>query len=211
MTVTDSAIAEVWNRSDKRIFNSSNKILCHCSGSLSSEIFTEADPMRVCSVHPMLAFASKNVPTDRISKAFFTIEGGETALTVIGGLLRMCKNPYRIIAARDKARYHAAACFASNFVVAVCSQSFELLKQCGFDENEAKQALSALIEENAKNICSRGIHDSLTGPVARGDAVTLEKHMRELDGRTLDVYRLLSAQLAELSGHEELKEILEGE
>jgi hypothetical protein len=47
--------------------------------------------------------------------------------------------------------------------------------------------------------------------VARGDAVTLEKHMRELDGRALDVYRLLSAQLAELSGHEELKEILEGE
>ena len=208
MTVTDSAIAEVWNGSDKEMFNSSNKILCHCSGSLSSEIFTGADSSRICSVHPMLAFPSKNVPINQIKNTFFTIEGGSTALCTIKQILDKCGNPYREISAQNKVKYHAAACFASNFMTAVCAESFSLMEQCGFSEEEARLALSPLITGNAENICKRGIQSSLTGPVSRGDALTVTKHVQELDGRKLMIYRLLSSVLAELSGHSEIKNII---
>ena len=209
VTVTDSAIAEIWNGSDKEKFNAGNKILCHCSGSLSSEIFTGADSGRVCSVHPMLAFPSKNVPSEAISTAFFTIEGGNTALEAVREILNMCGNPYREISARDKVKYHAAACFASNFMTAVCAEGFSLLCECGFTDAEAKNALAPLILGNAGNICERGIKASLTGPVSRGDVLTVKNHMVELDGARLQVYKLLSAELARLSGHEEILDILD--
>lgn len=208
MTVTDSAIAGIWNGSDKEAFNNSDKILCHCSGSLSSEIFTGADPEKVCSIHPMLAFPGKNVPTEVISTAFFTIEGGNKALKAVRRILDICGNPYREILPQYKVKYHAAACFASNFMTAVCAEAFSLMSKCGFSEEEARNALSPLILGNAENICKRGIKLSLTGPVSRGDALTVNKHLAELDGRLLEVYKLLSEELAYLSGHEELFGIL---
>lgn len=212
MTVTDSAISEVWNGSDKEQFNSGinrSKILCHCSGSLSSEIFTQADPLRICSVHPMLAFPSKNVPKEKISNAFFTIEGGEAAVNAVKKILDICGNSYREIASKDKVKYHGAACFVSNFMTAVCAYGFSLMDECGFNEYEIRQAMTPLIMGNAENICSRGIKDSLTGPASRGDAITLKKHMQELKEDELQVYKLLSRKLCELSGHEELLDILE--
>ena len=207
VTVTDSAIAGIWNGSDKDAFNNSNKILCHCSGSLSSEIFTGADPQRICSVHPMLAFPSKNVPETVISTAFFTIEGGNIALKAVRRILDICGNTYREILPECKVKYHAAACFASNFMTAVCAQAFSLMNQCGFSEEEARSALSPLILGNAENICRYGIKPALTGPMSRGDALTVNKHMAELDGRLLEVYKLLSEELAYWSGHEEILEI----
>lgn len=208
VTVTDSAIAEIWNGSDKKAFNNSNKILCHCSGSLSSEIFTGADSRRICSVHPMLAFPGKNVSTEVISTAFFTIEGGDTALKAIRQILDICGNPYREIPPECKVKYHAAACFASNFMTAVCAEAFSLMQQCGFTEDEARNALAPLILGNAENICKYGIKKALTGPVSRGDALTVNKHLAELDGRLSKVYKLLSAELAEQSGHEEILDIV---
>lgn len=208
VTVTDSAIAGIWNGSDKEAFNNSNKILCHCSGSLSSEIFTGADYERVCSIHPMLAFPGKNVPTEVISTAFFTIEGGNKALKAVRQILNMCGNTYREILPENKVKYHAAACFASNFMTAVCAEAFSLMNQCGFNEDEAKKALAPLILGNAENICKYGIKSALTGPVSRGDALTVNKHMAELDGRLLEVYKLLSAEMALQSGHEEILDIL---
>lgn len=208
VTVTDTAIAEIWNGSDKEAFNNSNKILCHCSGSLSSEIFTGANSERVCSVHPMLAFPSKNVPTKVVSTAFFTIEGGNKALSAIKQILDICGNSYREIPSECKVKYHAAACFASNFMTAVCAEAFSLMNICGFTEEEAKNALAPLILGNAENICRYGIKSSLTGPVSRGDILTVNKHMAELDGRFLEVYKLLSAEMAHQSGHEEILDIL---
>lgn len=205
ITVTDTAIGEVWNGLDKRALR--NKIVCHCSGSLTTDIFADADPDRVCSVHPMLAFNSKSVSIERISRAYFTLQGGKYALDSISELLNKCKNKYRVIDKSAKVKYHAAACFAANFSVAVCAEAFELLGECGFSENEAKDALSELIEGNARNICEKGVKGALTGPVARGDALTLRKHMAQLDGDRLEMYKLLSRTLARAAGTE--RELLE--
>lgn len=206
ITVTDRAIADVWNGSDIP----GNKIVCHCSGSLSSEVFIGADPSMVCSVHPMLAFADKEVPVRRISEAFFTIEGGSAALKAIKHILDVCGNPYRVISARDKGKYHAAACFASNLAAALLSQSFALMEECGFSAEEARRALTPLILGNAENICAHGAKKALTGPVSRGDILTVRKHLSVLSGRTERIYRELSAELARISGHGEIEEILGG-
>jgi predicted short-subunit dehydrogenase-like oxidoreductase (DUF2520 family) len=45
--------------------------------------------------------------------------------------------------------------------------------------------------------------DALTGPVVRGDAETVGKHLRALEkqGQALDVYRALSAAAVEIARH----------
>ena len=207
ITVTDTAIKDVWNGLDKTALE--NKIVCHCSGSLTSDIFEGADKDKVCSVHPMLAFNSTRVPQERVSRAFFTLEGGKTAVKEISRILDKCENKYKIIDAQDKVKYHAAACFASNFAVAVSAEAFSLMEECGFAEDEARAAMAPLIMGNAQNICKNGVKGALTGPVARGDGITVKKHLSALEGRRREIYRLLSMVLAEESGHDELREDLE--
>lgn len=147
----------------------------------------------------MLAFDSRHVSVDKISKAFFTIEGGEKALTCVKALLDLCGNSYCTIDKADKAKYHAAACYASNFVVAVCSQAFELMRECGFDSESAAKALVPLMRENMDNICLRGAKNALTGPIARNDKETVKKHLECIGEKRRPLYMAAGRVLMELS------------
>ena len=69
----------------------------------------------VCSVHPMLAFNSKHTSLKQLSNAFFTVEGGGKAVDTVSEILSLCGNRFKIITPENKAKYHAAACFASKF------------------------------------------------------------------------------------------------
>lgn len=195
ITVTDAAINAVWNRLKE--YSLKNKIICHCSGSLSSDIFSQGCTDKVCSVHPMLAFSSIDTSIQAISEAFFTLEGGETALEAISEILNITGNKYKIISKENKAKYHAAACFASNFVVSVCEKSEELLTQCGFTRAEAHRALIPLMRNNMENIVSLGTLNAVTGPAARGDIITMEKHLSVL-GADCDLYKMLSAVIFDM-------------
>ncbi|MDD6483362.1 MAG: DUF2520 domain-containing protein [Clostridiales bacterium] len=172
-----------------------NGIVCHCSGSLSSDVTGFA---RSCSVHPMCAVST---PKTDLSGAFFTLEGSLDAVGEISALLICCNNPFTVIKKEDKVKYHAAACFASNFVVAVCQKAYELLEQCGFDEESAKAALTPLMSANMDNICSSSPVSALTGPVERNDILTVQKHLLSLDCDSAQMYKACSKTLLELARH----------
>ena len=85
-----------------------------------------------------------------------------------------------------------AACFASNFVVSVCYKATELLQECGFSKSESESALSTLMKCNMDNILKVGCEKAITGPAARGDMATIEKHIEVLDERTRELYKELT-------------------
>lgn len=202
ITVTDRAIPQIWN--EIRHMDLSGKIICHCSGSVSSEIFENANPATVCSVHPMMTFNCHHTSIEAVSKAFFTIEGGKKAVDRVSEILSICGNDFKVITSENKAKYHAAACFASNFVVSVCYEAVKLLVECGFSENEASGALSNLMQCNMENIIDDGCEKAITGPAIRGDTVTLERHMNVLDEKERILYRALTDVIFEM------KERIEG-
>lgn len=187
VTVTDRAIAEV--RQSLAAYDLRGKILCHCSGSLTSDALGGGD--LVCSVHPMLAFNSTRTPVSDIEKAFFTLEGGKYAVHAAAELLNRTGNSYRVIDKANKAKYHAAACFASNFVVAVCDKAEKLLTECGFTAAEAHHALSPLMLANMENIIKYGTAGAITGPAARRDLNTIAAHKAVL-GEDNELYTLLT-------------------
>lgn len=207
ISVNDDSIANVWNKLDKsKLYD---KTVCHLSGSLTSHIFNGDHAVSRCSMHPMLAFSSSDTGFDNIKSAFFTLEGDNDAVETLGNLLKRCGNEYKIINADSKAAYHAAACFVSNFMTAVCAEGFSILKEnCGFSDDEILKAMAPLISVNAENICKKGIKNSLTGPVSRGDADTVRKHLKVLSGRKKHIYKILSSVLAEESGHAEILSLM---
>lgn len=190
LTVPDSAIRTV----SKKIPQNYNGIVCHCSGALSSDVLENF--ANVCSVHPLLAVSNENTA---MNNAFFTLEGSDSAVNAIEILLHSCGNSCRKISKEDKAKYHASACFASNFVISVCQKAYTLLEECGFSQEEAKSALDSLMLENMNNIHRTSPKSALTGPVDRNDIHTIRTHLSVLDSETAQLYKSCSKELLKLS------------
>ena len=198
ITVTDGAIEKVWNQISD--YDIKGKIICHCSGALSSEIFSNIDKLGAYgySVHPLFACSSKENSYKDISKALFTIEGSSKKLDVVRQMIESLGNKVQVIDAKNKVKYHAAAVMASNQVIGLIKTACDLLKESGFSEENALDAIKPLIYGNIDNVYRQGLRDALTGPVARGDTGTINKHLCVLDGNTKEIYSLLTEKLYEL-------------
>lgn len=193
-----------------------NKRICHCSGSLSSAVFSKnrlpvhgdkpgtgmgnAD-ISVCSMHPMYAFHHKYKSYQQLNQVFFTLEGDEPAVAAFCRVLSQMGNHYGVIASENKIKYHCAASMASNLVIGLLSKSITLLTDCGFEGQAVYEMLEPLVTGNIENVFSAagGVEKALTGPIERGDTRTVKKHLSVLDGEAKSLYQLLGKELADIS------------
>ena len=198
MTVPDDAIASVWNLC--RCFPVAGKTFIHCSGVLSSIVFSEHEKegVYVGSLHPVCAVSNREAKEVFFGK-FFVMEGDAHGIEILKAWMNTTHNEYKIIRSEDKARYHAAAVMSSNLVCALQQMGEDLLKDSGFDAQEAHQLLVPLLLGNVDNIATKGCVEALTGPVERGDAGTVARHLEALDGDMRETYRLLSLKLVALA------------
>ena len=197
LTVPDGSIREVYSEMSQSDIE--GKCLVHCSGAMSSMIFSGIGQKgaRGCSVHPICAVSDKLTGYQDLSKAYFTIEGKDVA--DMEELIRSCGNVVEAISAEDKVKYHAAAVYASNLVAGLYDLAAGLLKDCGLSESFAGHALQPLFMGNAENVVSVGAVRALTGPVERADITTVEKHLEALEGEEREIYRLLSRHLVDVA------------
>lgn len=195
IAVNDDMIHSVWDR----IVETANpqqlhsKIICHFSGSLSSDVFFPLHGIEICpaSVHPMLAFPDRFHSWKALSDAFFTIEGEETALSYFSQMFQTTGNSVSILSADKKPLYHTAASMISNHVIALLDIGLSLFMDCGFSKKDAYKACAPLIRGNIENVLSNDTLSALTGPIERGDIKTVKKHWKSLDKETAKLYCLL--------------------
>jgi predicted short-subunit dehydrogenase-like oxidoreductase (DUF2520 family) len=98
-----------------------------------------------------------------------------------------------------RSAYHAAASMASNLLVALEESAAELLRRSGVDE--ARELLAPLVLRTAANWAERG-ERALTGPIARGDEATVERHLaalRDVAPDLLPLYQALAARARDLA------------
>ncbi len=205
LTVSDSAIVSVWESLKKLPIK--NKIVCHCSGALASAIFSDMQQTEAFgySVHPLCAMHDKYTSHLSLAQALFTVEGDAPQLDTICSLLRQTGNRLQIIAPAHKSRYHAAAVVVSNHTVALLQVGMDLLAQCGFSQEDARQALLPLLSGTVENLQHALPAAALTGPVERGDAATVGRHLQTLTGTDRVLYRLLSEKLMCLAHQKHLE------
>lgn len=199
LTVPDGAIELVWDCITE--FDLNRKLVCHFSGSLSSDVFKsyERTGAKVCSVHPIYAFSNKYSAYEQFHKVRLTLEGEEEAVWVMKGLWEGLGHKVTALKKEDKAKYHAAMSLASNHVLAVLDTAIRLLKDCGFQEDGAYEALNTLVCENVANGMKYGVVQALTGPVERNDTDTVKKHLEVLNRQDRELYRNLAGRLIEIS------------
>lgn len=201
ITVPDGLISTVYGQ--LRAYSLEGKILCHCSGSISSqEAFPGIREEGACaySIHPLLAVSDRFVSYRELAGAFFTLEGDGERIGEMEEMLEKAKMRYQIIDPASKSLYHLAAVTASNHMLALIAAAVEDLVRCGFSEEDARRALTPLITGNVQHGLEVGPARALTGPVERGDVITLKKHLAQLeDPDERQLYLLLSGRLLELA------------
>lgn len=202
LTVPDGSISSVYQEVRKHPIQ--GKLICHCSGALSSQdAFPGIEDAGAFgySLHPLFAVSDKYHAYEELADVFFALEGHPAHLDEIRGMLSGAGLRVQIINPACKALYHCAAATASNLVVALMQHSVDLMERCGFTPEDALAALAPLALGNMRHIAESGLAASLTGPVERGDADTIRKHLDSLDSAgDRALYTLLSRKLLPIAG-----------
>jgi len=214
LTVNDDAIQPVVRTLmtvSEACFN--EKIIAHTSGVHASDILKPLDKLGAAlyAVHPLQAFASVAQALTLLGGTVFSVEGtglsstnGEpTALNEAGERMLnfMAKTAYDffVMKSEDKARYHAAAVISSNYLVATIDFALSQFEKIGCSKAFAMKALFPLIQGTIDNIDRFGTVDALTGPIARGDVHTIEKHLDCLNTEEQSLYRALGRKTLDIA------------
>lgn len=199
LTVSDQQILPVFRQLQP--FLRPGMMVFHCSGAESSQLLA-VEPERqyqLFSLHPMLAFPSRQTAGESIAQALFTLEGDREAESEVRKVLSILGNPIQTIRGEEKIRYHAACVMCSNLVNGLVYTSQELFQQAGFSPEAAETAWQNLFLENAKNIAADGAVAALTGPVERRDLATVEHHLANLTPQQAAIYQDLSQVLVKMA------------
>lgn len=199
ITTPDGVIQDIWN--SIKNYSLKGKCICHCSGAMSSLIFSGINQMEAFgySIHPLFAINDKLQSYRDISKAYFTIEGSKTYLEYWTEMFSELGNKVRIISPDKKVLYHSAAVCASNLVTGLFKMAADIMEECGFDKESSEEALMPLFVHNCMNLADVGVKEALTGPIERNDIKTVTDHINKLPQDKLTVYRGISKELLKIA------------
>lgn len=176
--VPDSAIAEAVS------LVPDNVLVGHCSG---ASPLADLGDRPAFGIHPLMTFPGGDVHLDGV---WCAVSGtGPTELAEAERIARLVgMEPFRL-QEEDRAGYHAAASMASNFLVALEADAQELAARAGVPP----EALVPLVRATVDNWARAGAQDSLTGPIARGDEVTVERQREAIEQAAPEMLALFDA------------------
>lgn len=169
-------------------------VVLHLSGLLDARALAalEGTGAALGSLHPLQAIARPEAAPQRLRGAVAVLEGDERAVVVGTALAESVGLRPVPLAAHRKAHYHAAAVFASNYLVVLAATAERLAGEAGLAPADARAGLRALMYGTLANLGSEvPAADALTGPVARGDAATVRRHLAALPPDLAELYRSL--------------------
>jgi predicted short-subunit dehydrogenase-like oxidoreductase (DUF2520 family) len=188
LCVPDRAIAEVAAATPPGPW------IAHMSGATP---LAALDPhTRRFSLHPLQTFPRRQGPARQLDGAWGAVSGESDEALAVGFRLAetLGLHPFELDDARRVA-YHAGASVASNYLVTLRAAGCSLLEAAG----APPEALDPLI---------RGTMDGgfeLTGPIARGDWETVERHLAVIRATRPELERLylaLAEATAAIAGRE---------
>ncbi len=164
-------------------------IVGHCSGATGLEVLGDRSAF---SLHPLMTVPA-DAPAGVLHGAGAAIEATDPdALSVVRSLAGAAGLSPVAIAAADRAAYHAAASIAANFLITLEAAA----ERVGASAGLTREQLVPLVRAAVDNWATLGPARALTGPVARGDVVTVARQRAALVQRTPDLLELFDALTA---------------
>jgi predicted short-subunit dehydrogenase-like oxidoreductase (DUF2520 family) len=155
------------------------KLLVHASGAYGLAVLdpaAEAGALPL-ALHPVMTFTGRDDDLTRLTGSTFGVTSPVLLRPVAEALvIEMGAEPVWI-ADQDRPLYHAALAGAANHMVTLIAESQELLTKIGVEH--PGRMLGPLLGAALENVLRLGI-TGLTGPVVRGDAETVRKHVDAL-------------------------------
>ncbi|MFP5246075.1 MAG: Rossmann-like and DUF2520 domain-containing protein [Thermoanaerobaculia bacterium] len=181
VAVSDRAIPEVAGaipETDALVFHASGALLAVRDG---------------FSLHPLKALPPVGVPSD-LDGTLLVFEGEHRRTAKL--IASAVGARFAEVAAEQKPLYHAAAVFGANYVAAALDIAQRLMERAGVAN--VREDLIALAQSAIENWRMHEDAARFTGPAARGDRATIERHLAALrdDPQVAQIYELLADQIA---------------
>ncbi|MBI4339677.1 MAG: DUF2520 domain-containing protein [Chloroflexi bacterium] len=181
LTVPDDAIAPLaaslpWRNGQAAV---------HCSGALSSEALRSARERGAAAgcFHPLQTFASQEGGDARLAGSAFAVEGQGELLAWLEEAARRLGGFPVFIKGGDRPLYHASAVMACGYIATMLDAACGLWEHMGASREEGLKALLPLVKGTIANVEENGPRIAATGPILRGDAGTVRRHVEALAGR----------------------------
>ena len=169
-------------------------VVVHCAGALDASVLA---PVRgacagVAQLHPMISFADPERPP-ALRGGHAHVAGDPKAVRRAQQLCRAIGLVPRTFAGLDLVGYHAAAGLVANGAAALAAAGAELLVRAGARRQDTPAMLGPLLRSVAENVTTLGLPQALTGPVRRGDAAAVQKHLATLRAKSPELVALYLA------------------
>lgn len=179
-----SAISDDWH----------DTVVIHCSGVHHSGVLIDLKlkGAGTAAFHPIQTFQQGQMAGSVFKGITIDIEGDPEVCSFLEKLaVELDANPTKISSA-DKIILHLAAVLVCNYQVTLAAMATDLLRSAGGDQPTLKD-LEPLMQRTLDNIARDGIDNSLSGPLKRGDAETVKKHLEVLKDQPdmIRIYKLL--------------------
>jgi predicted short-subunit dehydrogenase-like oxidoreductase (DUF2520 family) len=163
ISTPDDAIAGV----AASVRSTSTTAVVHLSGALGLDVL--APHPRRGGLHPLVPLPDPVVGSDRLASGItFAVAGDPLSYEVVA-----CLGGHAVVLDdRDRPLYHAAACIASNHLVALLGQVERVAEGAGLP----LEVFLGLARSALDDVARVGPRRALTGPAARGDVATLARH-----------------------------------
>jgi predicted short-subunit dehydrogenase-like oxidoreductase (DUF2520 family) len=159
----------------------------HCSGATGLGVIEGHEAF---SLHPLMTVTGDGAP---FAGAGCAVAGATPrALAVARELAQSLGMAPVAIADADRAAYHAAASIASNFLVVLEAAAERLAAGAG----APRELLVPLVRATVDNWAAHGPEQALTGPIARGDELTVARQRAAVAERTPEILPLFDALAA---------------
>jgi predicted short-subunit dehydrogenase-like oxidoreductase (DUF2520 family) len=186
LAVPDIAVAEV----AAVVEPAGDAVVAHMAGSLGLDVL--APHARRASLHPLVALPNAELGASRLrGDAWFAVAGDPIATRVVDSL---GGNAFEVDD-DHRAAYHAAAVIASNHLVALLAQAQRVADIAGVPLD----AYIDLVRSTVDNVATLGPAAALTGPAARGDELTIERHLSVLPPDERELYEVLAEACRKLA------------
>ena len=180
-------VARVLERREKPPF-----VTLHASGALSSDVLAAlaACGVETGSAHPMMTFVEGEPPS--LEGVWFAVEGTPAAVLAARSLARSLGARSFAIEPGRKALYHAFGAMLSPMLATELEAAERIGLRAGIDAKQVRRIMEPIVLRTVRNVLRAGAGKSFSGPLARGDVRTVERHRESLEGMAeVGVYRAL--------------------
>ncbi len=199
-------------------------MIIHTSGVWGPEVLSRLIEQGVscASMHPLQTVANPKQGVEKLPGSTYAVAGKGKAALWAKKLVKLLDGQVLTIKPLAKPLYHAAAVVASNYIVALIDAALLMMAKAGVSEGQGRKALEPLVLASVQNALKRGPVEALTGPIERGDGLTVAAHLtalKALPESVLGLYRALGQHTVQVSRRRglskaqatQLEELLAGE